>query len=373
VVSVLAPVSLRYLFSNLAADPTNSMQPLRGRRAGRLVALLLGAGLAAGVLELTLRACAPQPKSWLEIYRRLPDPLNYGFEPGASCIADTGDARWRVQIDAAGRRVAIAPEPARGSAEAPAELAVIGDSFVFGYGVEFEDSLVGLLNGVWPGRRSFRSEGVPGYGPVQYLSLLERDLAEAPPPCGVVVVSYLGNDFFDCVWEKHPDLNHGTLGDTGGVRGMLKRHSHVYRLFSRLWHSLGLNAIEAAELEMFSNADWSGELLVQATTTFESTFRAMKTDCEQHKVPLLVVLIPPIEEIRFSSAPTPGREYGLPGARARELLTRIGVEYLDCTPMLAQAGYATCFLKFDGHLSRRGNEIARDCIIRAMNQSSNWR
>ncbi|MBK7644952.1 MAG: SGNH/GDSL hydrolase family protein [Planctomycetes bacterium] len=338
------------------------MQQASGRRTRRITALILGAFLSVGALEFVLRIAAPQPKSWLEIYRSLPEPLYYGFDR-ARCLADTGDARWQVRIDAEGRRIAAADEQSRTPA-APT-IPVIGDSFVFGYGVPFEDSIAGLLAAASAGQARYRDEGVPGYGPIQYRALLERDLAEEPAPARVVVVSYLGNDFFDCVWGKRPTLTNGTLGDTGGARGMLKRHVHVYRLFSRLWHSLGMKGSGEAHLAMFAQQDWTTEPLAHAKTVFEEEFRAMQAACAQRHVPLTVLLIPPIEEVRHAGSAPPGLDFGLPGAQAREVLTNLGVPFVDSTAALTEAGYANTFLQIDGHLSRRGNEIARDCILRA--------
>ena len=338
--------------------------------------MVLGLGVACVGLELSLRLFAPQPKSWLEIFQVLPDPLCFGFIPGVQCTVDTGDADWSVRTDQSGRRVdsATAPAPDRPSPGASADetVPVIGDSFVFGHGVDYGQGFVGLLNALPESRSRFQNEGVPGYGPIQYRSLLERELAGPAQPRAVVVVSYVGNDFFDCVWDKHPIISNGTLGDRGGVRSLLKRKSHLYRLASRLWHRFGPQSKEANVEPMYRSADWLQEPLSRAKDVFQSEFRGMRDACEARSVPFIVVLIPPVEEVKHAGEPQGPLQYDLPTRMAHEVLESLHVTFVDATAALSKGGCKQCFLPVDGHLSTRGNEILRDCILAEIRKVPGW-
>ena len=73
--------------------------------------------------------------------------------------------------------------------------AVIGDSFTFGLGVNDAETYPSLLNKASRGH-GFRNYGVPGFSPDQELLLLQRDILPQKPG-QVLLVVYLGNDFFD--------------------------------------------------------------------------------------------------------------------------------------------------------------------------------
>lgn len=74
--------------------------------------------------------------------------------------------------------------------------AVLGDSFVFGFGVNDDTTFVHLLNESETGARSYVNFGVPGYSSDQQLLLLERHVLDFKPD-GILFVVYLGNDLFD--------------------------------------------------------------------------------------------------------------------------------------------------------------------------------
>ncbi len=362
--------------ATVTVDITSAARHARSRILRHLLALALGLGLTCIGLEGFLRVFAPQPRSWLEIFRLLPDPLCFGLIPGAKCVVDTGDSRWSVETDQEGRRVGAAGtaarEPAASAIAARGIVPVIGDSFVFGHGVEYGESFVARLDDALQPSLRFRDEGVPGYGPVQYEFLVQRDVAEPTQPRGILVVSYIGNDFFDCVWDKHVTVQNGTLGDTGGLRSFLKRHVHSYRLASRLWHAVGSKSKTEDMLPMFGQSNWSTEPLCTARAVFEREFRSMRDECAAHSVPLLVVLIPPPEAVRNPAQSGGALQYDLPTKVAREVLGALQVQFVDTSPALVRSGFEKSFLRVDGHLSAHGNEIVRDCILEAIQQTPSW-
>ena len=66
--------------------------------------------------ELGVRIVAPQPASWLDVYRRHPALPFYALAPHVERLIDTGETRWTVFTDEHGYRVserdAKAPRPA---------------------------------------------------------------------------------------------------------------------------------------------------------------------------------------------------------------------------------------------------------------------
>ncbi|WLQ15042.1 SGNH/GDSL hydrolase family protein [Hahella aquimaris] len=75
------------------------------------------------------------------------------------------------------------------------KVAVVGDSFVFGLGVNDGETFTDLLNGRSPEWR-FANFGTPGYSTDQQL-LLYRDLVSKFKPSKTLLVVYLGNDLLD--------------------------------------------------------------------------------------------------------------------------------------------------------------------------------
>lgn len=73
-------------------------------------------------------------------------------------------------------------------------IAVVGDSYTFGFGVDDEETFTSLLNR--GGSNRFLNFGVPGYSTDQELLLIEDDVL-ARRPGTILLVVYLGNDLLD--------------------------------------------------------------------------------------------------------------------------------------------------------------------------------
>ncbi len=116
------------------------------------------------------------------------DPrLGWRLTPGWQGTHRHADYEVQYAITAAGLRA----DPDVGAA--PTDL-VIGDSFTFGLGVADDETFVSHLNRAAGGR--FLNAAVPGYATDQALLLLP-ELLSSYRPQRVILVVYLGNDFFD--------------------------------------------------------------------------------------------------------------------------------------------------------------------------------
>ena len=195
--------------------------------------LLLALSLLFSIIacEMLLRVVAPQPGMVAEInkeFYRIQSAPPYTTEQNLRAIlVYPGDLKWSVFTDGSGYRVSDHP-PREDKAKAPKVL-VIGDSFTFGNAVDYEDTFVGLLNQSVECYQ-FINAGVGGYGPTQYREVLERSIGREPRPSIVIVVTYLGNDIYDCIWDKHPKAGELSLSRPHSVKSWVRKHSHLYRL-----------------------------------------------------------------------------------------------------------------------------------------------
>jgi hypothetical protein len=125
------------------------------------------------------------------------------------------------------------------------EIVVVGDSQVFGLGVEEDDTTPAALGRALG--RPVRNAGVPTYGPDEYLAVAERVLASRDVS-DLVVVFNMANDLFEldspnrdrhAVWdgwavriETAPDSVTSFPG-----RDWLYRRSHLFFALRRAWHA----------------------------------------------------------------------------------------------------------------------------------------
>ncbi|HEX2689584.1 MAG TPA: hypothetical protein VHN14_23360 [Kofleriaceae bacterium] len=175
----------------------------------------------------------------LNIYR--PDPvLGVRLEPGATeAISFGGNPITSVRINAAGYRGAEWPGPGKN------EVLVVGDSQVFGLGVEedqtFSARLAELLH------RPVINAGVPTYGPAEYRAVI-AELLEQRHPSTVVLGLNMVNDLFEV---SHPNRTRHAVWDGWAVRkesapdevtrfwgrDLLYRRSHLFFALRKWRHA----------------------------------------------------------------------------------------------------------------------------------------
>ena len=153
------------------------------------LATLLVLALAAEVL---LRVSGYQPiqnpmgPRWM--YRADPE-LGFALTPGFAGRHVHPEFEVRVEVDERGLRdIPYAGEPAR-------RVLVLGDSMVFGYGVEAEETFCELLQQDLEDVEVVNA-GVSGYGPNEQVVLLER-LVEPLDPDVIVSSFFFANDLRD--------------------------------------------------------------------------------------------------------------------------------------------------------------------------------
>jgi hypothetical protein len=123
----------------------------------------------------------------------VPDPkLGWKLTPGWRGTHAHHDFNAAYSINGIGFRgadIRFHPAGAR-------KIAVVGDSFTFGTGVNDDEIFTHLLDGRAPQSERVYNFAVPGFSTDQELLLIERDVLPVNPTT-VIVVVYLFNDLFD--------------------------------------------------------------------------------------------------------------------------------------------------------------------------------
>lgn len=333
--------------------------PMRNRVLAVLTALVASA-FSLVLMECVVRVAAPQPPSWMAIYRSHP-VLPFAVLPQIEQRIDTGETRWTVRTDAGGRRVGSTPPPA----DAPL-LLVLGDSFAFGNGVDYEESFAGLLgaDGAW----RVMNAAIPGSGPPMYREMLDVQLAEGAAPARVLVAVYVGNDFLDCLRPRTVPIRDGVLGDPGGVRSLLKRRSHLYRLVAKAFHvaAPGQAGDRFAGLDLARPAAWEEPPLSAALPAFRDAIAGLAATAAERGLDLRAVVIPTrasVEARARGEGASAEHDPALPVAQATAALAALAIPFVDVSEVLADTGAERTFFPFDGHLTPLGNRVVAAAIV----------
>jgi len=176
-----------------------------GRSAAKIaLGLVLGCAIAEGAFHLRDDGAFPH----LNVY--VPDAeLGVRLRPGAEeKISFGGNPVTSVRINAEGYRGADWGAPTG------AEILVLGDSQVFGLGVEERQSLSAVAQKALGAAVQVRNAGVPTYGPVEMEKELSRLVAARKPKTVVYAVNFV-NDPFEA---DRPNTSRHRVWDGWAVR-----------------------------------------------------------------------------------------------------------------------------------------------------------
>lgn len=168
--------------------------------------VLLGLTLGLGLAELAFRLRDDGAFPHLNLYRE-DAALGVTLEPSAETRIKLGkNPTTTVHTNALGFRGAEWPAAAKG------DVLVVGDSQVFGLGVEDGETFSAQLASLR--KVNVLNAGVPTYGPLEYTALVERIVAERKPSF-VVYVMNVSNDLFEL---GKPNASRHTVWDGWAVR-----------------------------------------------------------------------------------------------------------------------------------------------------------
>lgn len=189
------------------AEPGRTKPRWRGfvRHGGRV---LLGLALGIVVTEVVFRwrdgGAFPHLNFYVEDAER-----GVRLRPGATeRIRFSNNPISSVRINAEGYRGADWPPPGAD------EVVTVGDSQVFGLGVEEGETFSAVLQSALGGKRLVRNLGVPTYGPREYNAALEEALAKRPATLVVYTVN-IANDLFEA---NRPNRDRHAVWDGWAVR-----------------------------------------------------------------------------------------------------------------------------------------------------------
>ena len=266
-----------------------------------------------------------------------------------------------------------------------ADIVVVGDSFVFGYGVQDTEAWPALLSQALPQARVINL-GFIGTGPQQYLRIYETFGTPLHPKV-IVVGLLLINDFWDAAtfekwvnahttehyiaWRSRRNrftLRHPILS----INNLLLRYSYIYNLGYSAYKAKSKGGTVRLELADGGKLQLVPSLLEYATSLgqpdrreFRLVLKALvdfQALARQQGAHLLVVFQPSKEEVYLPFLETTVADLSAP---LRAALDANGIAYLDLTATFRQCARAgkRLFFEVDGHPNTQGLQlIAQDVL-----------
>ncbi len=292
--------------------------------------------------------------------------LGFRYPPDFEGFVDRGDTRFAYTTDSDGFRNPV--EHAR-----PADIVIVGDSHVFGWGVSDEENWVHLVDTALPDR-VIRNLGLIGAAPEQYTRVLERyGLGAAPDhPDHIIYMLFPGNDggdqrVFD-QWQaagSTGNLDVWRFG-AGGGPGLLER-SALLKLVKAAMEGRALrgHTIEfpdGGRVRIARGAYASSQReLVDGTPTRASIIASIagaRALADSIGADFTILLMPTKAEVYLDAGEAPPELI----SAVRPALEAAGYEMLDLTDVLQTASSEALFFEVDGHLNARGNEVVAGAI-----------
>ena len=348
--------------------------------------------LSLATAEILVRVARPQPRLVIEpggFY--MPDPPGpYRLSPGyRGRIYNRAEYSNEIRINEAGLRGSEIGPPS----EEILRVLIVGDSFVFGVGVEDSETFTALLPKNLA-RMGFAAEGlnagIPAFGVPDAESWFRRHGADLDPDM-VVLAIFLGNDLVDA----SPDREEILLVDgllvpsqsSGGLKAWFHRRSHLFVAIKSLLEQPGFQPLRA---RLGLGEPWTTRALREELGVYkqsaEQDLRAAidATDealggfvdlSEELGFNLVAVLIPSEIQLEPERWQTSLASLGLdpadydpstPTRIFQELLDRHEIPTLDLGPPFVSglSRGEELYFRLDRHWTRAGHALAADELAR---------
>jgi lysophospholipase L1-like esterase len=365
---------------------------------GFLIVLLqvLLAFVAFGLLlEPAVRILRPQSllmKGKESFFPGDPD-LQFSIRPNAKTELARSDFKIEVESNALGFR-----DVDRGPKGAALRVLALGDSFVFGWGVERDDTFEVRMERMQAAGSDARrlevvNAGVPGYNLYQSVLALEKKGWQVEPDA-ILLGAFIQNDFSDNLsteaWleKKKSGRRPEKKKKKTGLHAWLDEHSHAYvwlrvkyktsyRL-QRMWYRLKRNFKEKEKRYKYRN------LLVFRTPVppeMEAEWRLserlllrLRDSVRARGKVLLVALIPSELQVVRGKWERDGRKEGLDPAsfdleaanrRVAAFCRAEGIPVVDLLPAFRASSGAgqLLYLPTDHHWNRDGHYLAAETLL----------
>jgi lysophospholipase L1-like esterase len=377
--------------------PTRIVPQPRRLALYRLLTLALALTMSCGVAELGLRL-AGYGRSYTSPFRsfHMRDPvLGWHGKPDFSAKLTQRDFQATVTHDELGfRRHEYPPSPT-----ATRTVYVLGDSFVWGWGVGQGEVVTDQLQKLLPGER-IRNLGLCASGTVQQDVILRDRVCPHLRPGDLVLLGFFANDFGDNVGRHEPGCLYATLHDgdiqlvppdgtaCGSLlKNTLKDASYLFNLLTygcdrtklildahrgrRRSSDPGDRPAPAAAAEL---AAFDASPEVEITKRY---LGKLQQACADHQAGFVIAYIPTPAELG-ESEPEPGAapDPAQPDAERRALLRcaeELGLEVIDLLPPFLAAKqrgeYQRLTFAHDMHWNPRGHALAAQILAPALSHS----
>lgn len=322
----------------------------------------------------------------------IPDPTTgYRLSPGwAGTLSNVVEYNTTVRVHEAGFRITRAWD-----GDEPSPVLFLGDSFVFGQGVEASQALPDVLEGVLkrtgPAPR-FINAAVPGYSTSQQVSWL-RTYGLALDPRMVIVGVFLGNDLED---NQSVGSSRWQLRGPGGphthtlqtrVTEFLYANSHLYRLIRSAvvdWRT-GRAAAGGPDSGAIGMAEKFGvqrtDSRLPGVMATRVAVRELASVRDSSGVQVLAVLIPEAvqvveslqDEVRRAMGSQEELDWTTPNHLFGEILEAEGIPFLDLTDEIrSSVADSIVYWEIDGHWNAAGHRAAARATARWLVERPEW-
>lgn len=276
-------------------------------------------------------------------------------------------------------------------------VACIGDSYVFGMGVERKDNFVSMLQAACDSLHldiEVLNTAIPATGPRTYLGLLEEDIPALHADVALVML-YLGNDIIN----SHPDF--GRRVWLGAPREYLLNpwqignsieHSYLFRMCRAVSRQLRqrFSSEPGSTLTQFDYKNflsvhyWNARIYENPQSNYiraayEGLFSLLgqiQKVAGEKNLRLMVILEPSELDVSESLRSTIIDYYGMershldfeqPRRLIADYLQRAGIAFLDLTPAFITGGKNPYYLERDTHWNEKGHRrAAREILTRVL-------
>ncbi len=333
--------------------------------------------------EALVRVLLPQPISVVSPGLYKPDPpRRYRLRPGhQGSLSNGAEFSTHVAINSLGLR---GPESRRQATQP--RILVLGDSFVFGWGVEIEASMVA---GVQLGLRQDYSElevlngGLPGFGLRDEVDWLRHHGLRLEPDL-VVLVVMMGNDLLEATANRRRERLSEILPEAG-IAGELQitayRRSHLFRLTKRagsgLASRLGLPepwAIGYLREMMGALALEPPLLVLEGRQASRQAVAELVELAEDHGIALAALLIPAQMQVQpevfealcaLIDLEPSEHDPDVPGRFFAGLLAEHNIPNFDVSAAFRReiAKGEQLYFAYDPHWTPAGHDLAADLLV----------
>lgn len=303
----------------------------------------------------------------------------FSFIPDQKKTYKTPEYQFTFEINSHGRRDV---EWTAETIADPHNVLFVGDSLVFGIGVDHELTLPSLLEASYAASgdpREVFNFGMPGTGPLQYKVLLQRALEIGIQAKTIVLGIFVGNDFYPNVLDPQPDnppeedLEEDLRAGSYLLTFLAYRVSRSARLVGwtlTLGRLLGINMYDRAGIFIF---------LRKQTPEQRALFREILEVISETKQianangrNLYWIIIPNKLQVENGDDFTSSTyNASLPNRLVVEYCKERAIPCLDLLPVLAseyQGRGEPLYFNVDRHLNPQGNRLAAQAISDLLGQ-----